>query len=88
MGAKKISDPAFYERHENLTLIGTGMGRGRDENYLVVSANKGEITFNIKFLNDYNSGMKLEQYSWQRLTCKRVKCVNGTPIPALPEQLL
>ena len=51
LGGKPESQPAFYDKWENVTLLATGMGEIKDENYLKVNINLGSVNFELIPLN-------------------------------------
>jgi len=55
--------PAVYDKIDHITLLASGMGGIRDENYLVVSVNNSDIKLNLIPLNKNNKLKKIETYT-------------------------
>ena len=55
--------PAVYDKLGHITLLASGMGQIRDENYLVVSINNSDIKLNLIPWNENNNLKKIETYT-------------------------
>lgn len=62
LGAALHSAPAFYDKVDNLTLIASGMGEIRDENYLLVTVRNAKPFFRLIGLNRNNKLSSLKKY--------------------------
>ena len=63
IGGHPRADPAFYEEKGNVAFIASGMGHGRDENYLKVYVSETKVTFDLIPLNFFNTLRSLKHYS-------------------------
>lgn len=60
--------PAFYQKLGNVTLIATGMGEIRDENYLHITiSHSSEVTLELIPLNEINQLKELPYYCLENL---------------------
>ena len=55
--------PAFYEKIGHITLLASGMGQIRDENYLLVHIDNSKVTFELIPLNANHQLSDLTSYT-------------------------
>jgi len=68
LGGKPDSQPAFYDKWNNVTLIATGMGEIKDENYLKVNIHYGSINFELIPLNNKIKLNEINYYSVENMS--------------------
>ena len=66
-GGRPDSIPAFYEKLDNINLISSGMGEIKDENYILVNVENGNVSFKLIPLNEKNNLRDLEFYNLKNI---------------------
>ena len=67
VGGQADAIPAFYEKIDHITLIATGMGAIKNENYLEVNIENGKASFTLVPLNSDNTLKPLNYYTPENL---------------------
>jgi len=67
VGGNPDAIAAFYDRWENVSLLSSGMGEVRDENYLKVNILTDTVTFKLIPLND---GVEMKPITWYNVPGK------------------
>ena len=67
LGGQPNAIPAFYDKQENVTLIGTGMGEVIDENFIIATIKESAIHFEVVPLSEEGIQHPLEYYNTENM---------------------
>lgn len=64
LGGVVNSDSYFYHKYDNITFCATGMGKGKRDNYLIVSKEKtGEVSVDVQFISNEKKRIDIKEYN-------------------------
>ncbi len=84
VGGNTDAIAASYDRWENVTLLSSGMGEVKDENYLKVTIFPDTVTFQLVPLND---GIEMKPVTWYNIPVKPDSIIGPTTVFPLQSEV-